>query len=348
VAIKRPAPGYARGVALYDTIADLELRVDGYDLERASVDVSTGFTRVTTTAVLHGGGERGQGEDVAYAADDHADFPAALPLAGVRTLREHSALLDAQTLYSHEPAQAAAHDYRRWAFESAALDLALRQAGLSLAQAVGRTARPVRFVASTRADVSGWIAADPTLEFKLDPEPSWDAGTIARLAATGRVRVLDLKAYYRGTVVELPADPDFYRAIVAGFPDAVIEDAWLEGEAREALRGAEDRLSFDAPVHSLADVDALAVSPRWLNIKPSRFGTIERLCECIEACEARGVRMYGGGQFELGVGRRQIQVLASVFYPDTPNDVAPAVYNEGDPRPGLPRSPLPAQDAVGF
>jgi L-alanine-DL-glutamate epimerase-like enolase superfamily enzyme len=335
-------------VPLYDTIADLELHVDGYDVERKSVDVSTGFTRVTTTAVMHGRGERGQGEDVSYTADDHADFPASLPLAGVRTLRELSALLDTQTLYGHEPAQHAAHDYRRWAFESAALDLALRQAGLSLARAVGREARPVRFVASTRGDIAGWLTADPTLEFKLDPEPSWDAELIARLAATGRVRVLDLKAYYQGSVVEMPADPVLYRAIVTGFPDAVIEDAWLEGDARKALGGAEDRLSFDAPVHSLADMDALAVSPRWLNVKPSRFGTVERLLECIEACEARGVQMYGGGQFELGVGRRQIQVLASVFYPDTPNDVAPGVYNEGDPRPGLPRSPLPAQDAVGF
>ena len=87
---------------------------------------------------------------------------------------------------------------------------------------------------------------------------------------------------------------------------------------------------------------------KWLNVKPSRFGTIERLLECIEACEDRGVRMYGGGQFELGVGRRQIQTLASVFYPDTPNDVAPAVYNAGGPRPGLPKSPLPAFDQVGF
>jgi L-alanine-DL-glutamate epimerase-like enolase superfamily enzyme len=335
-------------VALYDTIADLELAVDGYEVERKTVEVSTGFTRVTTTAVLHGRGERGQGEDVAYTADDHADFPASLPLAGVRTLRALSALLDDQTLYGHEPAMPAAHDYRRWAFESAALDLALRQAGLSLARAVGREARPVRFVASTRGDIAGWLAADPTLEFKLDPEASWDAAMMARLAATGRVRVLDLKGYYHGTVVDLPADPAFYRAIVTSFPDAVIEDPWLEGEAREALRGAEDRLSFDAPVHSLADVDALAVSPRWLNVKPSRFGTLARLLECIEACETRGVQMYGGGQFELGVGRRQIQVLASVFYPDTPNDVAPGVYNEGDPRPGLPRSPLPAQDAVGF
>jgi L-alanine-DL-glutamate epimerase-like enolase superfamily enzyme len=335
-------------VSLYAVLADLGLTVADYETERRSVDVSTGFTRVTTTVVLRGSGHEGRGEDVTYGAEDHADFPTGLPLSGVRTLGEYSERLDGLELWSHEPDMHAALDYRRWAFESAALDLALRQAGTSLAGAVGREARPVRFVISTRGDVAGWIAADPALEFKLDPEPEWDPAWISKLAASGRVRVLDLKAYYRGTAVETPADPDFYRAIVTGFPDAVIEDAWLEGPAREALRGAEERLSFDAPIHSLADVDALAVSPRWLNVKPSRFGTIARLLECIEACEGRGVRMYGGGQFELGVGRRQIQTLASVFYPDAANDVAPADYNQGEPRAGLPQSPLEAQTAVGF
>jgi L-alanine-DL-glutamate epimerase-like enolase superfamily enzyme len=242
----------------------------------------------------------------------------------------------------------ASRDYRRWAFESAVLDLALQQRGSSLAAAVGREAQPVRFVASTRADIGGWIEVDPALEFKLDPEESWDADLIARLAGTGRVRVLDFKAYYHGTAVDMTPDPVLYRTIATEFPDVVIEDASLEGECREALRGAEDRLSFDAPIHALADVDALPVQVRWLNIKPSRFGTLERLLECIEACEGRGVRMYGGGQFELGVGRRQIQTLASVFYPDTPNDVAPGIYNAGGPRPGLPKSPLPAFDQVGF
>jgi hypothetical protein len=58
--------------------------------------------------------------------------------------------------------------------------------------------------------------------------------------------------------------------------------------------------------------------------------------------------MYGGGQFELGVGRRQIQTLASTFYADGPNDTAPGEYNRGAPRSGLPASPLPAATAVGF
>jgi L-alanine-DL-glutamate epimerase-like enolase superfamily enzyme len=335
-------------VPLFDTIADLPVAIDGYEIERTSLDVSTGFTRVTTTVVMNGKGLQGRGEDVTYTAADHDGFPEGLPVAGAHTLRSASAALDGHDLFPAAPDMDASRDYRRWAFESAILDLALQQRGISLAAAVGREARPVRFVASTRADVRAWIDVDPELEFKLDPEESWDADLIARLAATGRVRVLDFKAYYHGTAVDVTPDPALYRTIATEFPDVVIEDASLEGECREALRGAEERLSFDAPIHSLADVDALPVEVRWLNIKPSRFGTLERLLECIDACERRGVRMYGGGQFELGVGRRQIQTLASVFYPDTPNDVAPGIYNAGGPRPGLPKSPLPPFDQVGF
>jgi len=162
------------------------------------------------------------------------------------------------------------------------------------------------------------------------------------------VRVLDLKAYYRNTSVDLEPDPDLYRLVAESFPEAVIEDAWLEDGCREALAGAEGRLSFDAPIHSWSDVGKLPLDPQWLNIKPSRFGTLRGLLDCIEECEKRGIRMYGGGQFELGPGRRQIQRLASVFYPDGPNDVAPSEYNEGPARPGLTQSPLPPPEGVGF
>jgi hypothetical protein len=59
--------------------------------------------------------------------------------------------------------------------------------------------------------------------------------------------------------------------------------------------------------------------------------------------------MYGGGQFELGPGRGQIQYLASLFHADGPNDVAPGGYNDVDPPAGLPDSPLPVQTSdVGF
>ena len=238
--------------------------------------------------------------------------------------------------------------YRRWAFESAALDLALRQNELGLGEALGRKERPVRFVVSTRAAPERWLEVAPELEFKLDAEKDWDRELLRGLRELDRVRVVDLKAYYRGTAVDLVPDPELYRAVVEELPDAIIEDAWLEDGLREALAGAEERLSFDAPVHSLADLDGLPLEPRWLNVKPSRFGTVRELLETIEACEERGIAMYGGGQYELGPGRPQIQRLASVFYPDGPNDVAPSAYNEGEPREGLPQSPLPPREEPGF
>jgi hypothetical protein len=334
-------------MAHWERLRDLELLVDEMRTERRTLEVSSEFTRVSTVVVLSGGGKEGRGEDVTYTAEDHDWFPSVEP-PGVTTLSGFSAALDDVELFRGEPAMPASRDYRRWALESAALDLALRQSGVSLADAVGRDARPVRFAASTRGDAFAWLAAMPELELKLDPEAEWDRDFMQRLAATGRVRVLDLKAYYRGTVVDLAPDPELYRNVVELFPDAVIEDAWLEGDAGDVVRSEAARLSFDAPIHSADDVRALAVAPGWMNIKPSRFGRIERLLECIEYCDAQGMRLYGGGQFELDTGRRQIQTLASVFYPDGPNDVAPSEYNAGGPRAGLPRSPLPAATGAGF
>ena len=334
--------------SLWDRFADLEVAIDDYAVQRRELDVSPEFKRVTTTVVLHGGDETGQGEDVTYTAGDHDDFPAHEMLAGTWTLHEYSRRLDELVLFEREPQMEASNDYRRWAFESAALDLALRQAGLSLADAAGRSYRPVRFVASTRAAVAAYLALNPELEFKLDAEEDWDDALVAQLAATDRVRVVDFKAYYRGTSVDLAPDAALYRRVAAAFPEAVLEDAWLEGDCGAALGGAKDRLSFDAPIHSWHDVESLPVEPRWLNIKPSRFGTLRRLCECIDECEERGIAMYGGGQFELGPGRTQIQKLASVFYADGPNDVAPSEYNEGPARPGLATSPLPAPEGPGF
>jgi hypothetical protein len=332
----------------WDALAGLEVHVDDYVLQRREQAVPSGWTRVTTTVVLRGGGEQGEGEDVTYTPGDHDGFPAGERLAGSWTLEGFARHVDELELWRQEPAMAASRDYRRWAFDSAALDLGLRQAGRSLAELVGRAYRPVRFVASTRADVEPYLALNPELEFKLDVEEDWDRERMDRLAALDRVRVLDLKAYYRGTSVDLAPDPAQYRAVVEAFPAAVIEDPWLEDGCREALHGAEDRLSFDAPVHSFDDLDGLPLAPRWLNVKPSRFGTVRKLLECVDACEQRGIRMYGGGQFELGPGRRQIQRLASLFYADGPNDVAPSEYNDGGARPGLATSPLPAPDGAGF
>ncbi|MCX6363137.1 MAG: hypothetical protein NTW58_03000 [Actinobacteria bacterium] len=342
---------------LYTRLAGLALKVEGYETERAELDVSSGFLRVTTTVVLRGGGHEGRGEDVTYAAEDHEPYPLALPLVGEWTIDGFSRHLGGLDLFPDKPPQMEAfRQYRRWAFESAELDLALRQQGQSLGAALGREYQPLRFAVSTRLDISPWLAVDPALEFKLDPTPEWDAQTMARIAATGRVRVLDFKAFYEGSPVDNPPDPLQYRAAADAFPDAILEDPALTGPARDALDGEEARFSFDAPIHSWADVEAVAgragrgrpLALAHLNIKPSRFGSFSALLDCVERAQAAGMELYGGGQFELGIGRDQIQALASLLYPAGPNDVAPRDYH-GDAHAGAPHSPLePLAQAPGF
>jgi O-succinylbenzoate synthase len=208
----------------------------------------------------------------------------------------------------------------------------------------------VTFVSSTRAtDLDGWLEHYPDLRFKLDPTPEWTDELIAKLAARGNVDVLDLKGFYSGTPVDNPADPDLYRRVVEAFPDAWIEDPALTPETEEVLEPHRDRITWDAPIHSWADVEALPFPPKCLNVKPSRFGKLERLLEFYERCEENGIALYGGGQFEISAGRGQIQLLASIFCPDGPNDVAPGGYNDPDPRPGLETSPLdPRAEPFGF
>ena len=88
---------------------------------------------------------------------------------------------------------------------------------------------------------------------------------------------------------------------------------------------------------------------RPVNIKPCRTGGLRALLALYAHCEAEGIQMYGGGMGENGVGRGQIQLLASLFHPDGPNDVAPSPFNLADPPEGLPSSPLdPRPDAIGF
>ena len=152
--------------------------------------------------------------------------------------------------------------------------------------------------------------------------------------------ILDLKGLYRGTPVDVETDPELYRAVAEAFPSAYLEDPDLNDETRPVLEPHADRITWDAPLHSLADIEALERKPRTINSKPSRFGSLGELFAVYEHCEREGIAIYGGGQGELGPGRGQIQYLASLFHPDTPNDVAPSGYNDPAVPDGLPSSPL--------
>jgi O-succinylbenzoate synthase len=161
---------------------------------------------------------------------------------------------------------------------------------------------------------------------------------------------IDFKGAYKGTPVDVDTDPELYRRVARAFPDAWLEDPDLEDEpAREALAAHQDRITWDAPIHSIDDILARRVLPRTVNLKPSRFGSVQALFDAYDFCEQRGMGAYGGGQYELGVGRDQIQYLAALFHPDAPNDIAPGGYDALDPEPGLPESPLePEIEPTGF
>jgi L-alanine-DL-glutamate epimerase-like enolase superfamily enzyme len=347
-------------MSTFDRLADLPVEVDGYELEGLRADVSSGFERLTTVVHLQGGGLEGVGEDVVYQPEDHValqEAGAVLDLAGRYSLGELCELIDSLDLFPVAPQWEVSRLYRRWTFHSAALDLALRQAEKPLHEVLGREPSPVTFVVSLRLGepatlepVERRLQHYPTLRFKLDATSSWSPELITALVATGAVDSVDFKALYRGTVVDQPPDPVLYRRVVEAFGDAWLEDPdVVTPETAAALAGHHDRITWDAPIHSIEDIESLPFPPRMVNIKPSRIGGLAKLCATYDYCAEHGIGAYGGGQFELGPGRGQAQYLASLFHADTPNDLAPVGFNQNDAPPGLPSSPLPAAPSdVGF
>ena len=349
--------------AAYDRLAQLPLRIESYELSGHDREFGD-FTRPSTVVHLHGQGKEGIGEDVVYTVLDHIAHRDAGPvhdLSAAQTLGELCDLVGELDLFaSAAPEYPASRNYRRWAYESAALDLALRQNRLALWEVAERDPAPLRFVCSTRLGSFGddakrsstepirkRLAKYPGLEFKLDPENDWDAALIAEISELAPVAVLDLKGHYSGTPVDVETDPELYAAVAEAFPDAYIEDPDINDATRELLEPHADRITWDAPLHSLADVQELG--RKAINSKPSRFGSLRELLAVYEHCEREGIAVYGGGQGEVECGRGQIQYLASLFHPQSPNDIAPAGYNDPSVPSGMPSSPMdPAQSEVGF
>ena len=173
------------------------------------------------------------------------------------------------------------HPHHRWAYESAALDLALRQAGTTLAEAVGREPRPVSFV------ISPGLGDPPTAASSCAGSSSSRAtassSTPARLEQPADRRARRHRSRRDGRLQGLlqrratpPPDPDLYRRVAEGFPEAYLEDPALTDETDAVLEPYHDRVTWDAPIHSVADVEALSFPPQVLNSKPSRFGRLQR------------------------------------------------------------------------
>jgi len=241
----------------YDQIAELSVTIESVGRRRYVADTTSGFERTTTEFRLSGDGVVGRGEDVTYEAADHDALAETDPIdiEGEWTIDELSDRLAGTDLFRGTPPErSTSRNYRRWAVESAALDLALRQRDESLGECLGIEPGPVRFVVSTRLGdppstdrVAELLARDPDLEFKLDPTPDWPEAAFETLRETDAVRVLDLKGWYEGTAVDVEPDPELYRDVFAAFPAAVVEDPAFTPATTPLVEPQADRLAFDYP-----------------------------------------------------------------------------------------------------
>jgi len=347
------------GESLWPRLAGLPLVIEACEFERLNATLTHDFERITTQVRLIGAGADGLGEDVSVHEEDGNSLHEArpeLPITGEWTLAgfcDHLATLE---LWPEPPEWEVARRWRNWAFESAALDLALRQAGRSLHEVLGLEPQPVRFVNSlglgkepSIEPLRRRLARSPGVRFKIDAEETWSAALVDEVAATGAVDTVDFKGHYSIEVKDRDALVALYDRVLSAFPDAYLEDPHDLPEITERLGGHVERVSYDAPIHSAQDIGATPLAARLVNVKPTRIGSLRELFEVYARCAREQRPMYGGGMGELGVGRGQIELLAALFHPDTPNDVAPSAYNEDDPTGALPASPLtPRPEPTGF
>lgn len=356
---------------LLEAVHALDVTIDEVSSTQLQLEGATAFTRMSTIVQLAGLGHVGRGEDVSYAGETQDELPAAIDgcqhLVGTWTMASLAAHLDAHPLcpaggirMSDKPG------FHRWAVESAALDLALRQRGCDLAELIGVEWQPVTVSLSMglgdppSADVvRAWRERDPSITFKLDTAMAWDHELVRDLAACGdAVATVDFKALYSGDWIDNDYPPTLYAAVANGLPNAVLEDARLDADSGDALdEQGLARLAWDYPITAPKDVPGLAGStaqfsdlrPGAVNIKPSRFGSFERLLRTIDLCDREGIPCYSGGQFELGIGRTQVQAITSLCFPDAPNDCAPVMFHGATPESDdVPLGPVQVPAHIGF
>jgi L-alanine-DL-glutamate epimerase-like enolase superfamily enzyme len=339
---------------LWTAVRDLPLTIGSVAFEVLEPRGPVGMDDFSTTLLRLGGlGEEGLGEQVGMPSVQDGLRASDLPVTGTwPTLADFAAHLDTIDMWPAPPEHELARNWRRWTFESAALDLALRQAGSTLPELLGRTPRPVRFVTSFGLGdppqfdkVARRRALHPTVGFKLDVAPSWTQEIMDAVAAVQGVGTIDFKGQYGFEVEDESALLAMYGRVLATFSDALLEDPHDLPAVLELLAPVAGRVSYDAPIVDVASLTATAIAPTVVNVKPCRVGRLEELGRLYAHCERAGIRMYNGGMGELGAGRGQAQLLAALFHPHAPNDIAPSVFNLEDPPADLPPSPLhPAVD----
>jgi hypothetical protein len=286
--------------ALARALEDLPVTVEQVQTRFAHVPVEDygGEGRPSTFVALTGGGLTGFGELVSFDKAEHARFSG-----------RASDLLCARQGRVGDLVDRRGTPHERAALEAAAIDLALRQAGRSLADLCGVPSGRLRWVASFAAQadprprLERLAAAGPMPGLKLDVHPGWSAAVIADLQ---RLEVVTLDWKEGGS-------PELARRLSDAFPQAIFEDP---------PAGCAHRwLARDRPLAAAADVQAALARGELVNVKGPRMGGFFELLRGL-AGAGEGV-FYFGGMHEVGPGREQARQLAAIVCPGAPNDLAP-------------------------
>jgi hypothetical protein len=271
--------------------------------------------RPSTLVALSGEGHTGFGENVAFSEGEQQAF-----VHGVEGILARAAgPVGAMLRSGLDP-----HD--RAALEGALIDLAMRQAGLSLRDLCGVEEAPLRWVRSfsAREDPAAHARALGG-ELKVDVHPRWDDGAIAALAREA-VAILDFKG--EGSL-------EHCARLSAAFPSAIFEDP--------PVGCGHGRVAHDRSLLNARDVAVAVARGAWVNLKAPRMGGFLMALDALGL--ARG-NAYFGGMFEAGPGREQARALAALFCADAPNDLAPLPGGMGSISGQSPS--LVRLDGVGF
>ncbi len=217
------------------------------------------------------------------------------------------------------------------AIEAAMVDLELRRRGVSLAEAIGASRDEVAACA-----VVGVMAIDSLVaqvskrlgegyrSIKLKVRPGHDIEPVAAVRA--RWPDLDLSVDANGSF----ADGDHRRALsdLDEFGLTYIEQPLaaddLVGHAR-LVQELDTPVALDESVTSLGVIESILAmgAARAISLKPARLGGLVAAVDAHAAVADRGLPMWCGGMFELGVGRAAALAVAALPGCNIASDVAP-------------------------
>jgi len=231
--------------------------------------------------------------------------------------------------------------YQHAAIESAAVDLALRQARTNLAELVESDFSETRYVRSFAAspdplpELAAHLDQNPGIEIKVDVHPAWGEETLGQLARLRNISVLDFK--HQGTSAT-------QTAVARALPEPWLEDPGQLGAPPSGILAR--RFSLDAALTSENPEEILQrMNPAAVNLKVPRMGGVLALLRAAAICEAEKRPFYLGGMFEVSVGRAQARELASLLAPQGPNDLAPIPRETNHE---FPSSLRPPRGGIGF